>query len=56
MYLESLQVWLKWLQVMAQVAEEHLDEDSVHTALLIVNLDSAFGLPVGIHKRLDESH
>lgn len=33
--------------VMAQVAEEHLDEDSVHTALLIVNLDSAFGLPRG---------
>ena len=33
---------------MLQVRESGLDEDSMHTALLIVNLDSAIDLPVSV--------
>ena len=33
---------------MLQVRDDGLDEDSMHTALLIVNLDSAIDLPVSL--------
>ena len=33
-------------QVMVQVRDSGIDEDSMHSSLLIVNLDSAIDLPV----------